>query len=84
VLHFEPAYRHARHYIGWARDVDARLAEHLAGAGSPLIQFEVAAGSDALGWRAADELAPERLGAAAVDLTVADLDADRRPIALLG
>ncbi len=25
VLHFEPAYHHARHYIGWALDVDARL-----------------------------------------------------------
>jgi len=28
VLHFEPAYRHARHYIGWALDVDARLELH--------------------------------------------------------
>jgi hypothetical protein len=35
VLHFEPAYHHARHYIGWAVDIDARLAEHIAGAGSP-------------------------------------------------
>ena len=34
VLHFDPAYRHARHYIGWARNVDARLAAHLAGSGS--------------------------------------------------
>ena len=44
VLHFEPAYRHARHYVGWARDVDARVAEHLAGAGSPLVRAAVAAG----------------------------------------
>jgi predicted GIY-YIG superfamily endonuclease len=44
VLHFEPAYAHARHYIGWARDVDARVAEHPAGAGSPLVRAAVAAG----------------------------------------
>src|SRR3954447_5537183 len=30
VLHLEPAYEHARHYLGWARDVNARVAEHLA------------------------------------------------------
>ena len=45
VLHFEPAYRHARHYIGWARDVDARVAEHLAGAASPLVRAAVRAGA---------------------------------------
>ena len=44
VLHFEPAYHHARHYIGWAVDVDARLAAHMAGAGSPLVRAAVAAG----------------------------------------
>jgi hypothetical protein len=44
VLHFEPAYRHARPCIGWALDVDARLAERLAGAGSPLVRAAVAAG----------------------------------------
>lgn len=43
VLHFEPAYHHARHYIGWALDVDARLAEHLAGTGSPLVRAALAA-----------------------------------------
>lgn len=44
VLHFDPAYRHARHYIGWARNVDARLAAHLAGSGSPLMRAAVQAG----------------------------------------
>lgn len=44
VLHFEPAYRHARHYVGWAVNVDARVAEHLAGVGSPLVRAAVAAG----------------------------------------
>lgn len=47
VLHFEPAYRHARHYVGWtAGDVDARLATHLQGAGSPLLRAAVRAGVD--------------------------------------
>jgi hypothetical protein len=45
VLHLQPAYRHAQHYIGWtAGDVDERLAIHLQGAGSPLIRAAVAAG----------------------------------------
>jgi hypothetical protein len=44
VVHVEPAYHHARHYIGLAVDVDARLAEHLAGAGSPLVRAAVAVG----------------------------------------
>jgi predicted GIY-YIG superfamily endonuclease len=41
----EPAYRHARHYLGWARDVDARVAEHLAGSASPLVRAAVLAGA---------------------------------------
>jgi predicted GIY-YIG superfamily endonuclease len=44
LLHFEPAYRHARHYVGWASDVDARVALHRRGHGSPLIAAAVAAG----------------------------------------
>jgi hypothetical protein len=39
LLHFEPAYRHARHYLGVSdRDVPGRIACHLAGKGSPLIR----------------------------------------------
>lgn len=45
VLHFDPPYRHAGHYIGWAQDADARIAQHLAGAGSPLVRAAVIAGS---------------------------------------
>jgi hypothetical protein len=44
LLHFEQGLpirpgRVARHYIGWAAagDVDARLAQHLAGRGSLLV-----------------------------------------------
>ena len=47
VLHFDPAYKHARHYIGWtAGEVTDRLAVHLQGRGSPLIRAAVAAGVD--------------------------------------
>jgi hypothetical protein len=46
VLHFEPAYKHARHYIGWTSDTDvtARLNVHLQGRGSPLVRAAVQAG----------------------------------------
>lgn len=45
VLHFEPAYEHARHYIGWtADDVTSRVALHLRGVASPLVRAAVAAG----------------------------------------
>lgn len=44
VLHFEKSYHHARHYIGWTTDVDARVAEHLSGQGSPLVKAVVDAG----------------------------------------
>jgi hypothetical protein len=47
VLHFEPGYRHARHYVGWtAGDVATRVAMHLQGCGSPLIRAAIAAGAD--------------------------------------
>ena len=46
LLHIEPAYHHARHYAGWTVDADParRIAEHLAGQGSPLVRAAVAAG----------------------------------------
>jgi hypothetical protein len=31
LLHFTERYEHAGHYTGWARDLDARLASHIAG-----------------------------------------------------
>lgn len=51
LLHLEPGLpitgsRVARHYIGWTEgDVDARVATHLAGQGSPLVRAAIAAGS---------------------------------------
>lgn len=44
VLHIEPPYRHAAHYIGFTTRPDERVAEHLAGRGSPLIRTALAAG----------------------------------------
>lgn len=47
LLHLEPRYAHAGHYLGWARNITRRQAEHLAGGqkASPLIRAAVAAGS---------------------------------------
>jgi len=47
LLHFDRPYAHARHYLGWAADLDARLAEHAAGRGARLLAVVRAAG---IGW----------------------------------
>lgn len=47
LLHFDRPYKHARHYIGWAADLDARLAEHAAGRGARLLAVIREAG---IGW----------------------------------
>lgn len=44
LLHLDPPYRHARHYTGWAKDLDARLAEHARGAGARLLAVQLDAG----------------------------------------
>ena len=45
LLHFEPPYKHARHYVGWSvHEAEHRLKTHLAGQGSPLVKAAVAAG----------------------------------------
>jgi hypothetical protein len=59
LLHFEPAYsapigdtgrvKIAGHYVGsCAVPVDERVAEHVAGRGSPLVRAAVAAGCEVL------------------------------------
>lgn len=50
LLHFEPAFRHARHYIGFTPDDSAvrRITEHLRGIGTPLVRAAIAAGSEIL------------------------------------
>lgn len=47
LIHIEPAFKHAGHYIGYTtRDnVGERLAEHVAGRGAVLCRAAVGAGS---------------------------------------
>jgi len=46
LLHFEPPYRHARHYLGAVEGVRLaeRLAVHRAGRGASLTRAAIAAG----------------------------------------
>ena len=37
LLHFDQPYKHARHYIGWAVNLTARLAAHERGYGARLL-----------------------------------------------
>jgi predicted GIY-YIG superfamily endonuclease len=48
LLHFARPYRHARHYLGYAEDLEQRLARHRAGSGARLLAVIAAAGID---WR---------------------------------
>ena len=41
LLHFDPPYKHARHYLGWARNIDLRVEHHRAGRGARLTQVAV-------------------------------------------
>lgn len=47
LLHFEPAYEHARHYLGYADSIPRRVREHFAGGSkaSPLVRAALEAGS---------------------------------------
>jgi predicted GIY-YIG superfamily endonuclease len=44
LLHFDRPYKHARHYLGWTRDLDSRLADHRGGSGANLLAVIKAAG----------------------------------------
>jgi predicted GIY-YIG superfamily endonuclease len=44
LLHFERPYRHARHYLGSAEDLEARLALHRAGREARLLEVIAGAG----------------------------------------
>lgn len=50
LLHFDEPFGHARHYLGWARNLDARLAHHKRGTGANLLRHVAAAG---IHWRLA-------------------------------
>jgi hypothetical protein len=47
LLHFDVPFGHAKHYTGWARSLDARLAHHANGQGARLTEVVRAAG---IGW----------------------------------
>jgi predicted GIY-YIG superfamily endonuclease len=47
LLHFDTPYKHAAHYMGSAKDLSTRLAEHERGAGSRMTQVAKEAG---IGW----------------------------------
>lgn len=44
LIHFERPFRHARHYVGWSEQLEARLAHHRNGNGSRLMAAVTAAG----------------------------------------
>lgn len=44
LLHFDRPYKHAGHYLGWTRDLEARLSDHRAGSGANLLAVIKAAG----------------------------------------
>lgn len=46
LLHFEPRYEHAGHYLGYADDIARRVSEHMAanGKASPLVRAALARG----------------------------------------
>lgn len=50
LLHIEPRYEHAGHYLGYADNIARRVREHLlpAANGSPLVRAALDAGSDVL------------------------------------
>lgn len=50
LLHFDRPYRHARHYIGWAINLNTRLAAHERGQGARLLAVVRSAG---IGWQLA-------------------------------
>jgi predicted GIY-YIG superfamily endonuclease len=45
LLHFDPRYLHAGHYLGYTQDLMKRFNLHLRGKGSPLVRAAVKNGS---------------------------------------
>jgi len=44
IIHMTPAYKHAKHYLGFAYDVKERFDKHRTGRGARLTQVAVGAG----------------------------------------
>ena len=43
LIHFNRAYHHARHYLGFSTDLDKRITDHLCGMGARLMEVVTAA-----------------------------------------
>ncbi len=64
LLHFSPPYKHAKHYMGFAEDIDRRIEQHRAGTGARLTQVAIDAGCRlilARIWPGADRSTERRL-----------------------
>lgn len=44
LIHLSQPYKHASHYLGYAKSLDARIAEHRNGSGARFLQVVNAAG----------------------------------------
>lgn len=44
LLHFDQPFGHARHYLGWATDLEARFRHHRNGTGANLLKHAGRAG----------------------------------------
>lgn len=78
LLHFSRPFRHAKHYLGWARRIPGRVAHHRNGTGANLTARAVAEGIELLLvriWEGADR-AQER------SLKNAGAATDRCPLCL--
>lgn len=64
LIHFAPAYKHAKHYLGYADDIEPRLNAHLNGRGARLTQVARDAGCTLLLvriWEGADRKMERRI-----------------------
>lgn len=50
LIHFDAPYKHARHYLGFTKDLSSRIKAHADGHGARLIAVIDAAG---IGWQLA-------------------------------
>lgn len=46
LLHFDPPYKHARHYVGYTEHLDVRVEQHRNGTGANLTAVASAAGCE--------------------------------------
>jgi len=64
LIHFNRAYKHARHYLGYSEDLDKRITDHLCGQGARLMEVVTLAGIEwkvARTWPGADRGFERRL-----------------------